>query len=149
MNFREKILAIQGRPLRAEGVGTLQVNMGNRCNMHCTHCHVSAGPREKKQMQRETVEDAMDGLPEFYAGNSVAIVASLPCYTEAGVDAVRGRGAFQKSVRALRTSVQAPESAHVIYLTNKEGPYRTSAGRGLYLPCSSARICSQDYSKIS
>ena len=201
MNFREKILAIQGRPLRAEGVGTLQVNMGNRCNMHCTHCHVSAGPREKKQMERETVEDviaalrrneikslditggapelnphfrylvetaralgtrvvvrtnltvffedALDSLPEFYARNSVEIVASLPCYTEAGVDAVRGRGAFQKSVRALRTSVQAPESAHVIYLTNKEGPYRTSAGRGLYLPCSSARICSQDYSKIS
>ena len=41
-------------------------------------------------------------LPEFLAENLVEITASLPCYTEDNVDRQRGKGAFQKSIRALR-----------------------------------------------
>ena len=44
----------------------------------------------------------MDGLGEFLAENKVQIVASLPCYTAANVDAQRGRGVFEKSIRALQ-----------------------------------------------
>jgi radical SAM/Cys-rich protein len=40
-------------------------------------------------------------LPEFLAENRVEIVASLPCYTAANVDEQRGRGVFEKSIRAL------------------------------------------------
>jgi radical SAM/Cys-rich protein len=47
-------------------------------------------------------EDGMEDLPEFYAGNGVELVASLPYYMESGVDRVRGSGAFQKSIEALR-----------------------------------------------
>ena len=41
-------------------------------------------------------------LPEFYAGQGVELVASLPCYQQKNVDAQRGKGVFAVSVRALR-----------------------------------------------
>ncbi len=47
-------------------------------------------------------EEGMEGLAEFYSENAVEIVASLPYYTESEVDRVRGKGAFDKSIRALR-----------------------------------------------
>jgi len=45
MNRFERTLArhLPG-PLRAEGIGTLQVNVGFECNQACTHCHLSASP---------------------------------------------------------------------------------------------------------
>jgi radical SAM/Cys-rich protein len=46
-------------------------------------------------------EKGMEDLPEFYADNSVEVIASLPHYIENDVDRVRGKGAFQKSVKAL------------------------------------------------
>jgi radical SAM/Cys-rich protein len=154
MKFEERILNIQGQPLRAEGVDILQVNIGYKCNMACKHCHVYAGPDRNQEMDRETVEtvldvlkenrinclditggapelnphfrylvrkashsgkhvivrtnltiffeEEMEDLAEFYSIYSVEIVASLPCYTENEVDRVRGKGAFEKSIRALK-----------------------------------------------
>lgn len=46
-------------------------------------------------------EEGMGGLPEFYRDNKVELVASLPCYLETNVDGVRGKGAFQKSIKAI------------------------------------------------
>lgn len=40
-------------------------------------------------------------LPEFLARHEVEVVASLPCYLEENVDAQRGDGVFEKSIRAL------------------------------------------------
>ncbi|AKV04455.1 Radical SAM domain protein [Labilithrix luteola] len=47
-------------------------------------------------------EDGMEGLPQFLAENEVAIVASLPCYGKPNVEKQRGKGAFDKSIEALR-----------------------------------------------
>ena len=33
-------------PLQAEGITTLQVNVGKLCNQTCKHCHVDAGPHQ-------------------------------------------------------------------------------------------------------
>ena len=41
-------------------------------------------------------------LAEFLAEQQVNIVASLPCYLEDNVDAQRGKGVFEKSIRALQ-----------------------------------------------
>ena len=35
---------------------TLQVNLGYKCNLSCTHCHVNAGPSRTESMDKETVE---------------------------------------------------------------------------------------------
>ena len=47
-------------------------------------------------------EPDMEGLPEFFRDNDVEVIASLPYYIEETVDRVRGKGAFEKSIRALR-----------------------------------------------
>jgi len=47
-------------------------------------------------------EVGMEDLAEFYSTNSVEIIASLPYYTENEVDRVRRKGAFGKSIRALK-----------------------------------------------
>lgn len=153
MKFSERILGLLQHPLTAGNVGLLQVNVGYRCNMSCRHCHVSAGPDRKQEMDRDTVEavlrtleDAaidnlditggapelnpffryliksavhsgvhvtvrsnltvfsekgMEDLADFYADNSVEIVASLPCYTADNVDSIRGSGTFVKSMNAI------------------------------------------------
>jgi radical SAM/Cys-rich protein len=46
-------------------------------------------------------ESGQEKLLEFLAENQVEITASLPCYTESNVDQQRGKGAFEKSIRAL------------------------------------------------
>ncbi|NIR30326.1 MAG: radical SAM/Cys-rich domain protein [Gammaproteobacteria bacterium] len=43
-------------PLRRARLETLQVNVGYRCNQSCLHCHVSAGPHRKEDMDRTTAE---------------------------------------------------------------------------------------------
>ncbi|MHB9008361.1 MAG: arsenosugar biosynthesis radical SAM (seleno)protein ArsS [Limisphaerales bacterium] len=42
-------------------------------------------------------------LPEFLSAHEVEVVASLPCYLEENVNAQRGDGVFEKSIRALKT----------------------------------------------
>ena len=46
--------------------------------------------------------DAYASLPSYLAAHEVEVVASLPCYLEENVDAQRGDGVFEKSIRALK-----------------------------------------------
>lgn len=48
--------------LRRYALETLQVNIGMRCNQQCRHCHVSASPRRKEQMDRATAQTVLDFL---------------------------------------------------------------------------------------
>ncbi len=48
------------------------------------------------------LEPGLEDSPAFLAEHGVEIVASLPCYTQENVDRQRGRGAFGKSIAALR-----------------------------------------------
>jgi radical SAM/Cys-rich protein len=47
-------------------------------------------------------EPGQENLATFLADHEVEIVASLPCYLEDNVDKQRGKGVFDKSVRALQ-----------------------------------------------
>lgn len=47
-------------------------------------------------------EPGMEGLDKFLADNEVEIIASLPCYTKDNVDAQRGKGVFDASIRVLQ-----------------------------------------------
>ena len=44
----------------------------------------------------------MSELPYFLARNKVEIIASLPCYMEENVDAQRGKGVFEVSIKILK-----------------------------------------------
>jgi radical SAM/Cys-rich protein len=67
--------------------------------------------RESRRLEKQVIdrcnltvlfEPGQETLGEFLAANNVEITASLPCYTESNVDQQRGKGAFEKSIRALR-----------------------------------------------
>ena len=45
---------------------------------------------------------AFGWLPEYLAAHQVEVVASLPCYLEENVNAQRGDGVFEKSIKALK-----------------------------------------------
>jgi radical SAM/Cys-rich protein len=47
-------------------------------------------------------EPGCEGFPELYRENEVELIASLPCYLEQNVKAIRGNGVYQKSIDALR-----------------------------------------------
>src|ERR1700741_4630286 len=48
------------------------------------------------------VEAGYEDLAKFLANNKVEIIASMPCYSAANVNAQRGEGVFEGSISALR-----------------------------------------------
>ena len=48
------------------------------------------------------LEPGFEDLPDFLAAHNVEVTASLPCYTAQNVDKQRGRGVFERSIRALQ-----------------------------------------------
>lgn len=51
-------------PLVASGVEVFQLNLGNRCNLACRHCHVEAGPAGTAVMTRQVLERCLGILRE-------------------------------------------------------------------------------------
>jgi len=47
-------------------------------------------------------EPGQEGLAEFLATHSVEVVASMPCYLQPNVEAQRGKGVFESSIRGLQ-----------------------------------------------
>ena len=144
-----------GGPLTKSTISVLQINLGRRCNLSCSHCHVEAGPHRTEELspsvcqqlievinrfdQIKTVdltggapemnygfrpmveaarakgkevivrsnltiffEAGYEDLPEYFAQHHLHVVASLPCYLEDNVDAMRGQGVYNDSVRAIQ-----------------------------------------------
>lgn len=144
-----------GQPLTKQPIRVLQINLGKRCNLACTHCHVEASPQRTEELSplvceqliqliqqfpqlqvidltggapemnygfrplveaafkaRKTAivrsnltiffESGFEDLPDYFAQHQVQVVASLPCYLQENVDAMRGKGVFDQSIQALQ-----------------------------------------------
>jgi radical SAM/Cys-rich protein len=63
-SFAEATASAGYRPLRANGIEVLQINVGKRCNQTCRHCHVDAGPDRKEVMTREVLEACLKFLAQ-------------------------------------------------------------------------------------
>ena len=62
---RPLLKAIPFPALQRNGLDTLQVNVGYRCNQSCVHCHVAAGPHRTEQMGAEVIRfDQICGGPD-------------------------------------------------------------------------------------
>jgi radical SAM/Cys-rich protein len=67
------------------------------------------------------LEPGYEDLPQFLAMHKVEIIASMPCYSSENVNAQRGEGVFEGSIKALRllnslgygTAVDLP--LHLVY----------------------------------
>jgi len=93
--------------LAASGAATLDITGGApELNASFRHLVVGARMRGVNVIDRCNLtvvfEPGQEDLPEFLAAQRVAIVASLPCYTEELVDRQRGAGVYDKSIAAIR-----------------------------------------------
>lgn len=147
MKFNEKV-----KDNATKNIHILQLNIGKKCNLSCTHCHVMAGPKRDEMMSKNIFDKCMkiydkfsmdtiditggeptmhkdieyfikeacqrsknvilrsnlvglDNREDFIkilTDNKVNIVASMPCYTEENVDAMRGEGTFNRIVASIK-----------------------------------------------
>jgi len=56
--------------IRRGKLGTLQINVGYRCNQSCFHCHVNAGPNRTEEMSAEVADVVLD----FIARRRIAML---------------------------------------------------------------------------
>ena len=64
-SFKECLQAVNPQYETFERLHTLQVNLGNLCNLHCTHCHVDASSQGTEIMGT----DVIDQIAGFLAGH--------------------------------------------------------------------------------
>jgi radical SAM/Cys-rich protein len=76
--FDKKLEANSLYPLTAEDVSTLQVNVGYKCNLSCTHCHLEASPAREEMMSLQTMTRLLDILTENENIMTVDITGGSP-----------------------------------------------------------------------
>jgi radical SAM/Cys-rich protein len=59
--FRQRL----NTPLTKQPVTILQVNLGKRCNLACTHCHVDASPHRTEEMSDAVVDRVIELIQRF------------------------------------------------------------------------------------
>ncbi len=60
LDTRSHLLETDFLPVRRRALETLQANLGYRCNLSCSHCHVAAGPKRSEAMSRATMERLLE-----------------------------------------------------------------------------------------
>lgn len=54
--FDDAVGKATGRPLQAQSIDTVQVNIGLVCNLACRHCHVESSPKRTESMDWPTMQ---------------------------------------------------------------------------------------------
>lgn len=54
--FKETVEKLNPTILQFDRLETIQVNLGNLCNLQCKHCHIEAGPSGDRIMSKGTME---------------------------------------------------------------------------------------------
>lgn len=103
---RETVEAVV-RVLETHDIANLDITGGApEMNPHFDYLVEQATGLGKHVMVRSNLtvyfEEGQGHLPGFFRDRRVEVIASLPCYLEGNVDAQRGSGVFEKSMRALR-----------------------------------------------
>lgn len=106
-DMQADVAALIVRYLDVSGVSTLDITGGApELNAQFRFLVREARKRDLRIIDRCNLtileEPGQEDLAEFLAENGVAVVASLPCYLEENVNAQRGKGVFDASIRGLR-----------------------------------------------
>jgi MoaA/NifB/PqqE/SkfB family radical SAM enzyme len=67
-----------GNPLTKHPVSVLQINLGRRCNLSCTHCHVEAGPHRTEELSPEVLAQLLAMLDCFPQIQTVDLTGGAP-----------------------------------------------------------------------
>ncbi len=72
--FEQKI----GNPLTKSKIKVLQINLGKRCNLACTHCHVEAGPNRTEELSPEVCQQLIKVIQRFPQIETVDLTGGAP-----------------------------------------------------------------------
>lgn len=72
--FKEKL----NYPLTKKKINVLQINLGKRCNLACTHCHVEAGPKRTEELSPEICEQLVELINRFPEIQIVDLTGGAP-----------------------------------------------------------------------
>jgi len=61
-NFKSALLSVNESFQKRLELAILQVNVGNRCNQRCVHCHIDGGPDGKKVILKEVIDSIISFL---------------------------------------------------------------------------------------
>src|SRR6476469_2657783 len=67
-----------GAPLAKQPINVLQINLGRRCNLACTHCHVEAGPKRTEELTPEVCQQLVDLIHRFPQIKTVDLTGGAP-----------------------------------------------------------------------
>ncbi len=65
-------------PLSKQPISMLQVNLGKRCNLACTHCHVDASPHRTEEMSSNVVDRVIELIYTFPQLKVVDLTGGAP-----------------------------------------------------------------------
>ena len=75
--FQDRLQAVNPEYETFENLQTLQINLGNLCNLHCSHCHVDASSRGSEIMGRP-VMNQIAGFLQRHPGLILDITGGAP-----------------------------------------------------------------------
>lgn len=66
------------QPLTKTQITTLQINLGKKCNLACTHCHVEAGPNRTEELTPEICDQLTQLITDFPQIQTVDLTGGAP-----------------------------------------------------------------------
>ncbi|MGC1307119.1 MAG: arsenosugar biosynthesis radical SAM (seleno)protein ArsS [Phormidesmis sp.] len=67
-----------GAPLTKNAISVLQINLGRRCNLACSHCHVEAGPHRTEELSPDVCEQLLAVINRFEQIQTVDLTGGAP-----------------------------------------------------------------------
>ncbi|MFP4254024.1 MAG: arsenosugar biosynthesis radical SAM (seleno)protein ArsS [Halothece sp.] len=65
-------------PLTKQQIKVLQINLGRKCNLACTHCHVEASPKRTEELSPEVCEQIIQLIHRFPQIETVDLTGGAP-----------------------------------------------------------------------
>ncbi len=65
-------------PLTKKTITVLQINLGKRCNLACTHCHVEASPKRTEELSPKICEQIIQLIEQFPQIETVDLTGGAP-----------------------------------------------------------------------
>jgi radical SAM/Cys-rich protein len=107
----------ENKDIRKTKIETVQINLGNRCNQRCFHCHIGASPDGNENMDEKTAELILKKLIEIspqmveFTGGAPEMNQNLKIF----IKELSGQG-IKTAVRTNLTVLDMPEYSDLIEL---------------------------------
>ncbi len=72
--FKDKL----NSPLTKKEITTLQINLGKRCNLACSHCHVEASPKRTEELSPDICNQLIELINKFPQITTVDLTGGAP-----------------------------------------------------------------------